>query len=54
MKKEYKTLSIELTKNGPDELTVDALINNLKFRLNLMYRLKEQLKQLNAIKPSQS
>ncbi|WP_044399522.1 hypothetical protein [Lacinutrix sp. Hel_I_90] len=53
LKKEYKTLSLELTKNGPDALTVDALINNLKFRLNLMYRLKEQLKQLNTIVAAQ-
>lgn len=44
---EYQKLSEELTTNGPDELTVNALINNLKFRLNLMYRLKEQLKELN-------
>tara|TARA_R110002012_G_scaffold319389_1_gene539604 strand:+ start:12563 stop:13138 length:576 start_codon:yes stop_codon:yes gene_type:complete len=43
---EYKQLSIELTEQGPNELTVSALITNLKFRLNLMYRLKEQLHSL--------
>lgn len=53
LKKEYTNLSLELTKNGPDELTIDALINNLKFRLNLMYRLKQQLKNLNAIEAAQ-
>ena len=53
LKTEYKRLSIELTNDGPDELTVNALINNLKFRLNLLYRLKEQLNELNTIQESQ-
>jgi vacuolar-type H+-ATPase subunit I/STV1 len=44
---EYQKLSVELTQNGPNELTVSALIDNLKFRLNLLYRLKEQLQDLN-------
>jgi len=51
---EYNRLSIELTKEGPNELTVNALINNLKFRLNLLYRLKEQLKTLNTIGETQA
>lgn len=46
--KEYKRLSTELTESGPSELTVNALIDNLKFRLNLLYRLRDQLKTLNA------
>lgn len=46
--REYKRLSIELTEAGPSELTVNALIDNLKFRLNLLYRLRNQLKQLNT------
>jgi hypothetical protein len=45
---EYNRLSLELA-NGPDELTVNALINNLKLRLNLMYRLQEQLKRMHTI-----
>ncbi|WP_027136817.1 hypothetical protein [Gaetbulibacter saemankumensis] len=45
--KEYKRLSRELTEVGPSELTVNALIDNLKFRLSLLYRLKSQLKALN-------
>ncbi|WP_452224224.1 hypothetical protein [Lacinutrix chionoecetis] len=49
LKAEYKRLNIELTNEGPNELTVDALISNLKLRLNLMYRLKEQLKDLNTV-----
>ncbi len=47
LNKEYKRLTFELTENGPNELTVSALIDNLKWRLNLLYRLKEQLNQLN-------
>ncbi|WP_034057494.1 hypothetical protein [Lacinutrix jangbogonensis] len=53
LKAEYQRLNVELTKEGPDELTVDALISNLKLRLNLMYRLKEQLKDLNTINSNQ-
>jgi len=44
---EYKTLTIELNANGPNEATLDALIDNLKFRLNLVKRLKEKLKEFN-------
>lgn len=46
--KEYKRLSEELTTSGPSELTVNALIDNLKLRLNLLYRLKSQLKELTS------
>jgi hypothetical protein len=46
--KEYKRLSLELTESGPSELTINALIDNLKFRLNLLYRLRSQLKELNT------
>ncbi|MBJ6367918.1 hypothetical protein [Snuella sedimenti] len=45
--KEYNRLSVELTKSGPSELTINALIDNLKYRLNLLYRLREQVKDLN-------
>lgn len=48
LNKEYNRLSFELTENGPNELTVSALIDNLKLRLNLLYRLKEQLRELNT------
>ncbi len=54
LNKEYKRLSIELTESGPNELNVNALITNLKFRLNLMYRLKEQLQTLKETKENQS
>jgi hypothetical protein len=54
LNKEYKRLSVELTESGPNELTVNALITNLKFRLNLMYRLKEQLQMLQETNQDQS
>jgi len=44
---EYKKLTKELNTNGPNEATLDALINNLKFRLNLVMRLKEKLKEFS-------
>ncbi|NNL32405.1 MAG: hypothetical protein HKO80_04275, partial [Flavobacteriaceae bacterium] len=43
----YEQLSQELLNNGPNEQTVTALIDNLKMRLNLLYRLKEKLNELN-------
>ncbi|GAA4282335.1 hypothetical protein [Gaetbulibacter aestuarii] len=46
--KEYKRLSQELETSGLSELTVNALIDNLKWRLNLLYRLREQVKILNT------
>ncbi|WP_460219732.1 hypothetical protein [Psychroserpens sp. MEBiC05023] len=53
LNQEYKRLSVELTENGPNELTVSALIDNLKLRLNLLYRLKEQLNDLNTSEEEQ-
>ncbi|MDH7913026.1 hypothetical protein [Winogradskyella sp. SYSU M77433] len=44
---EYDRLTVELTENGPNEETLDALIDNLKFRLNLVMRLKEKLQEFN-------
>ena len=47
LNKEYSVLADELTQSGPSEHTVNALIDNLKLRLNLLYRLKEKLGELN-------
>jgi len=47
LNKEYSILADELTESGPTEKTVNALIDNLKLRLNLLYRLKEKLNELN-------
>ena len=47
LNKEYELLCEELTKSGPTEQTINASIENLKLRLNLMYSLKEKLNELN-------
>lgn len=47
LNEEYDALTIELNDNGPNEETLDALIENLKFRLNLVMRLKEKLQEFN-------
>jgi len=44
---EYNNLTNELIDLGPNEQTVNALIDNLKFRLNLLYRLKDKLNEFN-------
>ena len=44
---EYDKLTQELRENGPNEETLNALIDNLKFRLNLVMRLKEKLAEYN-------
>lgn len=46
---EYKTLTKELNEIGPNEQTINALINNLQLRLQLLERLKEKLKELKNI-----
>ena len=46
LNKEYDLLSEELTKSGPTEQTISAAIENLKLRLNLMYRLKNKLNEI--------
>ncbi len=43
---EYQRLTRELNEMGPNQQTVDALIDNLQLRLDLLYRLKDQLKEL--------
>jgi predicted negative regulator of RcsB-dependent stress response len=43
---EYKVLNAELNNNGPSEATITALIDNLKLRLELLFKLKNKLKEL--------
>ena len=43
---EYKILNSELNNNGPSEATISALIDNLKLRLELLFKLKNKLKEL--------
>jgi hypothetical protein len=47
LNKEYARLEEDLTQSGPNEQTINALIDNLKLRLNLLYSLKEKLSELN-------
>jgi flagellin-like hook-associated protein FlgL len=42
----YKQLSAEMAEVGPTEATLTAQIDNLKFRLELLFKLKEKLKEL--------
>ncbi|MEP2934918.1 MAG: hypothetical protein ABJM06_04320 [Gilvibacter sp.] len=44
--KEYSALNQELNKIGPNEATVTALVDNLKLRLELLFKLKNKLKEL--------
>ncbi len=43
--KEYKKLNLELNKVGPTEATITALIDNLKLRLDLLFKLKNKLNE---------
>lgn len=45
---EYNALNAELSKFGPTEATVTALIDNLKLRLDLLFKLKNKLKELKT------
>ena len=47
LNKEYEVLTKELEETGPTEHIINASIDNLKLRLNLMYRLKEKLSEIN-------
>lgn len=46
---EYNRLNNELTETGPTEGTVNALIDNLKIRLDLLFKLKNKLKELKNL-----
>lgn len=46
---EYKTLTQELNTKGVNDQTIDALISNLQLRLQLLKRLKKQLKDLKEL-----
>ena len=44
--KEYSLLNLELNRVGPTEATITALVDNLKLRLELLFKLKNKLKEL--------
>lgn len=46
--KAYDGLNSELNTYGPSEATIAALIDNLKIRLELLFKLKNKLKELNT------
>jgi len=50
LNKEYEVLNAELNDVGPNEETINALIDNLQFRLKLLYQLKEKLNELKQTK----
>lgn len=50
---EYKILTAELNKEGLNEKTINALIDNLQLRLKLLYQLKEQLNDLKTLNTKQ-
>jgi len=52
--KEYKLLTKELNIKGVNDDTIDALIRNLQLRLQLLQRLKKQLKQIKELNTTQN
>ncbi|HEY9184859.1 MAG TPA: hypothetical protein VIM94_06025 [Salegentibacter sp.] len=50
---EYQRLNMEISKNGPNEQSIDAMIGNLQLRLELLYKLKNKLKEINQSKDEQ-
>ncbi|WP_350290828.1 hypothetical protein [uncultured Croceitalea sp.] len=54
LNKEYKKLNKELNEIGPNDQTIEALIQNLQLRLQLLKKLKEKLNQLKLSKNEQT
>ncbi len=49
LNKAYTALNTELNEVGPSEATITALIDNLKLRLELLFKLKNKLKELKQL-----
>ena len=47
---EYKRLNAEISETGLNESSVEALIANLQLRLELLFKLKNKLKEINKSK----
>lgn len=47
---EYKKLNAEINESGLSESSVEALISNLQLRLELLYKLKNKIKDINQSK----
>jgi len=52
--KEYKSLTKELNTKGVNDETIDALISNLRLRLQLLQRLKKQLNDFKKLNLKQN
>ncbi|MFD0861441.1 hypothetical protein ACFQ1M_04430 [Sungkyunkwania multivorans] len=50
---EYVRLNKELNEVGPNQDSIDAMIDNLQLRLQLLYQLQEKLKELKKSKNEQ-
>ncbi|MDN3595059.1 hypothetical protein [Zunongwangia endophytica] len=48
--KEYKRLNNELNELGPNEQTIEAMVANLQLRLELLFKLKQKLKDIKESK----
>lgn len=48
--KEYKRLNAEIEETGLSESSVEAMISNLQLRLELLYKLKNKIKDINQSK----
>ncbi len=49
LNKAYIALNKELNEVGPNEATITALVDNLKLRLELLFKLKNKLKELKQL-----
>ena len=50
LNKEYKRLNAEFNEAGPNEQTIEAMVENLQFRLDLLYKLKNKLNEIKQTK----
>ncbi|MDT0689513.1 hypothetical protein RM549_06940 [Salegentibacter sp. F188] len=48
--KEYKRLNADLKESGPNEQTVEAMVANLQLRLDLLFKLKNKIKEIKESK----
>lgn len=53
LEKEYQRLNKEFSEIGANEQTIEAMIGNLQLRLELMYKLKNKIKEIKQSKNEQ-
>jgi hypothetical protein len=49
LNQDYAALNEELNTLGPNDQTINALINNLQLRLKLLYKLKDKMDNLKSL-----